>query len=854
MSGTTISTTITNEVTLGFGVTLTSLSITSKGKIDAPGDGVVIYDVANGTVVNSGSVIGSNDGIYLYASSATIVNHAVIEGTNAAINLENFAGGEAIVINTGTLTGGKGIAGLEADVTNSGVVYGSNTGFGINLQDSTIANTGTITGQTGVYSDDGMLTNHGGIVGREIGITITGGEALNFGSISGGLGTGAVVEDLVGGSATVAGSLINDGSISGGIYGVDAGSGTFTNDGDITGRIGLRVGIGGAASNSSEIYGSAYGAELFGNTNLVGGANLINSGSITGGEIGVTLGLRGSLLNSGYIYGPAFGVAVNNAYLTNSGRIVNGNVGVTLASGVANNLKTGTINGTTYGLSESGGQVANYGAIYGAKDGAIVTGGSLVNSGEITGVTYGVAVAGGIVSNYGLIAGPKYGMAISHGVVTNAGTISGSVDAIEGSFITLVVEPGAVLIGNVTNSGNGLLELAGLGLGTLGGIGTQFIGFKEISFATGPQWSIEGNEAGLAAGETIAGFAKGDTIVLDGFSASSDIYVKGAGLELSNGLTLDITGNLNTNSFNVTESGNQTTIVNVTCFAEGTRIATPDGEVAVESLQIGDLVRTLHGGILPVKWIGRSSYDGRFIRGNRAALPIRIKAGAIADGVPARDLRVSPGHAISIDDVLIHAKRLVNGASVVQEEAVDQVTYFHVELETHEILLAEMCPAESFMDEHFRQQFHNAEAFTRLYPGQVAPKAMCQPRLDSGFQLYAIQCRLQAKAGLQESRQTGPLRGYVDQAGPKICFGWAQDAAAPAVPVSLDILSGGRRIGHVLANLYRQDVAEAGYGDGYQGFEFQLPAGIAGAIEVRRSADGALLEMAAGQMAKERAA
>ncbi len=149
------------------------------------------------------------------------------------------------------------------------------------------------------------------------------------------------------------------------------------------------------------------------------------------------------------------------------------------------------------------------------------------------------------------------------------------------------------------------------------------------------------------------------------------------------------------------------------------------------------------------------------------------------------------------------------------------------------------------MGESFRRQFRNAEAYSRLYPGQMAPDAMCQPRLDSGFQLYAIQLRLRRRAGLQAPAGLGALRGFVDSLGPETCFGWAQNMEASDAPVCLDILCDGRRIGRVLANLYRADVASAGYGDGYQGFEFSLPAWPAGTIEVRRSADGAKLDRAA---------
>lgn len=67
-----------------------------------------------------------------------------------------------------------------------------------------------------------------------------------------------------------------------------------------------------------------------------------------------------------------------------------------------------------------------------------------------------------------------------------------------------------MFIGQVVNSaGKSLLELAGAGFGTLGGIGSQITGFNEISFAAGPQWSIEGDAAGFGPGKTIMGFAQG---------------------------------------------------------------------------------------------------------------------------------------------------------------------------------------------------------------------------------------------------------------------------------------------------------------------------------------------------------
>jgi hypothetical protein len=175
-------------------------------------------------------------------------------------------------------------------------------------------------------------------------------------------------------------------------------------------------------------------------------------------------------------------------------------------------------------------------------------------------------------------------------------------------------------------------------------------------------------------------------------------------------------------------------------------------------------------------------------------------------------------------------------------------------METHEVIFAENCPAETFLGENFRRQFQNAAEFFELYPGEAAPETMCLPRLDSGFQLRAIQQRIAARAGIDMSAPPlhGPLRGYVDQAGPKICCGWVQDIFAPEEPVCLDITEDGRTIGRVLANFYRADLHAAGYGSGCHGFELLLPPGITGRIDAVRTADREVLawtESAATQAA-----
>ncbi len=163
---------------------------------------------------------------------------------------------------------------------------------------------------------------------------------------------------------------------------------------------------------------------------------------------------------------------------------------------------------------------------------------------------------------------------------------------------------------------------------------------------------------------------------------------------------------LNTAATNLTTTG---TIP--TCFLRGTQIAAAEGEVAVEALRVGDLVATLRNGervLEPVTWIGRRSVT--VLPGSSIEdFPVRIKAGAIRDGVPTRDLLVTSEHCLFLDSKLIPARMLVNDSSIVVGTDLTQYEYFHVELERHGILIADGLEAESYLDTGNRGNFVNAE-------------------------------------------------------------------------------------------------------------------------------------------------
>jgi Hint domain/RTX calcium-binding nonapeptide repeat (4 copies) len=289
----------------------------------------------------------------------------------------------------------------------------------------------------------------------------------------------------------------------------------------------------------------------------------------------------------------------------------------------------------------------------------------------------------------------------------------------------------------------------------LGGAGFDFVdvGLAEAAYRIDGGGGIDNLLGGLG-GDALFGGADDDFIIggegddtLDGGSGEDTFVFSGA----RNGYTVTSGTDAGGQFFTVTDidgtDGDDGTdkvynaevlefadATDPVCFYSGTLVATPSGEVAVETLKAGDLVLTAEGEAKPIRWLGRQTVSTRFGDPLRV-LPIRVAAGALGENLPRRDLLVSPDHALLVDGVLVQAGALVDGAAVRREGGVPEVfTYWHVELHDHSLVLAEGVPAETFIDNVARLAFDNWAEHEAA--GSEAPIAeMALPRAKSARQV-----------------------------------------------------------------------------------------------------------------------
>jgi hypothetical protein len=250
------------------------------------------------------------------------------------------------------------------------------------------------------------------------------------------------------------------------------------------------------------------------------------------------------------------------------------------------------------------------------------------------------------------------------------------------------------------------------------------------------RWLAGSQSSDVAAGDTLSGFSFtsndppsavfGNSVFYPTTPVPTSFIYSGAPFQ-------DPAGN--------SDPGVQFVATDVACFLPNTSILTDRGEIAVEKLQVGDAIVTLSGQTRRLCWIGQ----GRALatRGRRnAATPVIVRKGALGDNVPNQDLYVTKGHSLFLDEVLIPAEFLVNHRSILWDDQAREVTVYHLELDTHDVLLANGAPAESYRDDGNRWLFQNTNNRWNLPP---APP--CAPVQTGGPIVDAVWRRLLDRAG-----------------------------------------------------------------------------------------------------------
>jgi len=132
-------------------------------------------------------------------------------------------------------------------------------------------------------------------------------------------------------------------------------------------------------------------------------------------------------------------------------------------------------------------------------------------------------------------------------------------------------------------------------------------------------------------------------------------------------------------------------------------------------------------------------------------MPVCVLAGAFGEGVPARDLLLSPDHAVFADGVLIPVMQLVNGTSI-RKVRRDRISYWHVELDSHDVILAEGLAVESFLENGNRDSFEG-DGPMRLHPEFRGSDgaAPCAPMVRHGAALDRVRARLDGVAAVNPS-------------------------------------------------------------------------------------------------------
>ncbi|GCD56132.1 outer membrane protein [Acetobacter pasteurianus NBRC 3222] len=654
----------------------------------------------------------------------------------------------------------------------------SNSYYGATFSSVIIKSGGTWTGTNTIDSGATVTVSQGGVLSG--GAVLNGGSIISYNSTSGGLtfawGSGGGILELKSGAidraetplAGNASIIVDSGGTLSGVVLQSGNSLVISSGGTLNGTTTINAGATATFSTGAKESGvtlnggtiSAYNSPPYFTWGSSGGTLVLESGVSDTNEspkagsatiiVQSVAKLSNAVLQSGnklaiHSGGVATGTVVSSGggvavYGSASNTTVNGGGVIEITSG--GTATGGTINGGSAYVDASAtlnsATVANNGL-------AVVSAGASANNVTVETNASLAVNSGGVAS--GTIVSSNGGLAVSGSAANTTVNNSGVVE----------INSGGTATGTTVNSGGNVYADANSILGT-----TTVSNGGQISAASGATisgtvtiedggsatiWNNAGGSVDLQGdtntGLVISGLASGGTLntVISGFngaSASNSDSIELAGvkaadvssvtypsadqvkLTLSNGndITLNIVG-VSNYGFTLAD-GSDGWLSYEVCFLSGSMIRTPEGDVAVENLQIGDQVvafdwqnnkDTSH----PVVWVGKTHATVHAgLPDDEAGYPVRILKDAIADGVPYKDMLITPEHCLFFEGKFVPARMLVNGVSIFYDKSITSYDYYHVETEQHSVIRADGMLTESYLDTGNRRSFRQEGSVVSL--------------------------------------------------------------------------------------------------------------------------------------------
>jgi autotransporter passenger strand-loop-strand repeat protein len=655
---------VSTALTVSSGTISAGLTVTAGGTITVLNGGTVTGTTllsGASAVVSSGGV--DSGGFIAHGASETLLGTAsydIVDGTQVVSNATAVVTSE-VIENGGSL-----------DLFQAGAIANG----------TTINPGGTLFINGRAYADNTVISG-GAMVLESPKATVSG--TLDFVGPGGTLYETATISSMSGGlsfgdqapvSGFGAGDAIDDRVMNGG---------TLTTTVNAGGTVIATLTSGTVAQSftfagSNGISGSAYQSGLSAVSDGSGGTqilytpppptDIIVSANQTSSALSITSGNEITVLNGGTMSGITV-YSGGSAVISNGGEDL---ASLVLAGG------TETVSGD-----------ANGDQVYGLQ---------IVTSGP-SGATLPATVENETVFNGGtveLYLKPDVGSNIT---VDNGGSLllSGNVSAVNttleaGAYMALQ-SPKAVIGGGLVFAGSATVAITAV---TSSGFG-------------GSAGLITGWQAGDVIDETLTspGTASlslttsgGNTVATITGATFPDVFVF-AGTAVANTITLEPDG-----------SGG-VELAYMACFVTGTRVQTEHGPRAVETLAVGERVITAAGAARPIRWIGTRALDCTRHPQPQTVWPVVVRRDAFGPALPARDLWLSPAHAVAWGGVLMPVSLLQNGRTVLQVQR-PRVEYWHVELDSHDLLLTEGLATESYLDTGNRCAFVNGGAYIEQHP------------------------------------------------------------------------------------------------------------------------------------------